>query len=740
MTAIGTVEALWRYPISSVGGEKLDQLTFDRTGVTLDRAFGLFDATTGEIVFPSRQRHWNAATLIDARLDESGSPWLTSDGVNWLRYDDPRLPESLEPLFGRAVAPRRYGEEFKGKAAEPRYDRSPIHLLSLQSMNTLQEMLPDSIIDVRRFRPNVVVDLHGLKGRDLPELALLGQEFSIGGLRLRGTLDCGRCSFTTLKQIGLPEDRAILRALISRFDKNFGIYCEVLNEAEIRIGDSLIGDIPHIAAKHRIVIAGGGQAGGTAARALRELGFDGEITILSDERHAPYERPPLSKRFESGPLKLTSVLSGEQSDDLRIGLHLDEPVIAIDRERRSVTTSTGARHGYDHLILATGGTARRLPLVNRGHGRVHTIRNAADAENLGRAFASAHRIFVVGGGWLGLEVAAAARSASIEVDLFVRQDRLLSRVLPRAVADFVADAHVQSWVRIHFGTEPRLVERADRVEAVVNGETLTADLLVVAIGISPNDHLARQAGLDCREGILTDLNGATSDPHIFAIGDVSCQGAGSTGQRIESWQNENEQAYRAARAILAIEQTEPPVPTFWSDQFDMSIQVAGTPNPSADAESSDGDAHPFWNFGSFAVGINRQRDIHRFASQLAATTVQTGPVAVVDTPAREMVDRKIGKSALVGEGVLVAVTVEGVGDLVVTRKDGRYFALKNKCPHAEVALSEGFIEGDRIVCPAHFAEFDMATGSVSGGPKGCPNTMSYAVALVDGELFVRVPA
>lgn len=739
----GSVEAIWRYPISAATGEKLDRLRFTPTGADGDRTFGFFDDQTGDTVFPSRQQRWNAAPLASARLDEDGNPWITASGSPWHRFDDPALAPVLESIFGTPVSVQKFGAIFHGRPAAPRYERSPVHLLSRQSIQALQRLLPNSIIDERRFRPNILIDFDAPDLPELPELALLGKEFQIGSLRLRGTLDCGRCSFTSLEQQGLPEDRDVLRTLISRFEKNFGIYCEVLNEADIAIGDGLHASGPIGIDKPGIVIIGAGQAGGTAARALRDLGHRGRITLLGQERHAPYERPPLSKAFlKDVPSKLTPVLSDVEVDALGIEMHLDEPVVEIHPESREVVAISGERHAYEHLIIATGGSARKVPLLSRGHGRVHAIRNASDADALRRALGDARKIFVLGGGWLGLEVAATARALSIEVEVFVRQQGLFSRVLPREVADFIADAHRRHGVELTMGVNPRFREQADQVLVELDGSTRSADLLVVAIGIDPSDHLARRAGLDCKDGIVTDSNGATSDPRIYAIGDVSWQqGAidGLKGARIESWQNANEQAYRAAKAILGLEQSPAAAPTFWSDQYDLKIQIAGMPDPSATECSRDGEDKPFWNFGSFAVGINRPREIRQFLAGLAEKAELQTTEADVPGPEVPTIRLPVGPVDMLAEDGLTAVNIAEVGEIVLVRDKSRYFALPNKCPHADAMLSEGFIEGGKVVCPLHFAEFDLSSGAVSGGPKGCPRTVSYRVEALQGQLFLHVP-
>ncbi|RVI92431.1 MOSC domain-containing protein [Sinorhizobium meliloti] len=463
---VGRVEALWRYPVSSVGGERMTRVQFTHAGPIGDRLFGIFDDATGDIVFPSRQKHWNVAPMISARLDADGALWLSVDGRVWLSSHAPALRKALSGLFGRAVSVFRYGTDIAGQWAGPRYQQSPVHLLSRQSIEALKRLLPVSVIDERRFRPNILVDFDTKNRSPTPEYNLIGREFQIGNLRLKGTQECGRCSFTTLEQVGLPEDRTVLRALIGNFEKDFGIYCDVLTEGWVACGDELTMQSPAETGE-RIVIVGAGQAGGIAAKTLRELGHRGPITVFGDERHSPYERPPLSKNFQGHgtSYRLTDVLSGKEAAQLEVSLHLNETIVHIDRRTRTVENSHGARHSYGKLLIATGGSPRRRPLLSRGCQRVHTIRTAQDAEVLRASLAHAKRIFVLGGGWLGLEIAAAARAMSISVDLFVRDARVCSRVLPKAVSDFIAEVHRQHGVTLHVNTQPAFDEQPSCIEA-----------------------------------------------------------------------------------------------------------------------------------------------------------------------------------------------------------------------------------------------------------------------------------
>ncbi|MEG5264000.1 FAD-dependent oxidoreductase [Pseudomonas sp. JDS28PS106] len=744
-TPIGAVDAIWRYPVSSAGGERVPRAYAVQAGLSGDRSYAVFDDETLEPADPAK-REWHAVPRLLARLGKGGQLEMSVDSRQWLSHDDPQFREALCELYQRQVCVRPYGANVSGKVLAHRYKLSPIHLLSRQSLAKLQSLIPESLVDVRRFRPNIVVDLPNSQRNAPPEYQLIGQEFQLGSLRLRGVKPCGRCSFTTLKQFDIPEDRSVLRALISHFDKDFGIYCDVVEDGWVEQGDSVVLDQ---AASYRspVVVIGGGQAGATAARMLREYGHTGPITILGEEGHAPYERPPLSKTFvlpAPGTPPLTHVLSFTDADQLGIELRLSERAVHIDRQTKVVETAHGASYPYGHLVIATGGSARRMPMVSRGYGRTHSIRTVLDAEHLQRAFEGAQKVFVLGGGWLGLEIASAARKISIDVELFARQARLCSRVLPEAVADYIAQEHIRHGVKLHLGCEPVFHEYPDRIEAHFDGAVETADLLIVAIGMAANDHLAKHAGLDCEDGVLTDEDGATSDPDVFAVGDVSRQRSAQClrGMRIESWQNATEQAGRAAMAILGLERPPPYVQRFWSDQYDLSIQVAGSPDPGARPVSCDSTTAPFWQFETFAVGINRPMDVHRFAARLAGGEAQR-PLDVdsrpSDTAPRQTVRQLIGSIGDISSGDLKQVTVVGIGQIVIARVGDGYFGIQEQCPHASASLAEGFLENGRIVCPLHFAEFDLVTGAAFNAPKGCARAVTYRIE-ADGEMaYIWVP-
>lgn len=735
ITDVGSVSSLWRYPISSLGGQKSMSMRITTAGAEGDRTHALVDLSSGAAINPA-QAQWQAAPQILSRLT-GGALEVSFDGAVWSSPDQPDTRERLGRVFGKAIGLRRYAEQADETHATHRYRLSPIHLVSVQALATMRRLLPDAHVDERRFRPNMVVDLpHTLDA--LPEYSLIGREFRVGGLRLRGIQKTGRCSFTTLQQLGMTADRAILQTLVTQFERDFGIYCEVLSDGEISLGDRLTVEVPEVPSK--VVIVGGGQAGGAAARALRDHGFDGQITILGDEGLPPYERPPLSKSFVlERPVAtgLTSVLTAADAGRLGITLSLDDAAVSVDRLSRRIETRRGQRLAYDRLIFATGGVAKTIPGLCQGYGRVHLLRTAQNAEALRQRLAQARSIFVLGSGWLGLEVASSAREHGLQVTLFGRQDHVCARALPHRVADVVANWHVAAGVDLRLGSEPRFVEYADRVEAVQDDRVDTADLLVVAIGISANDALARQAGLPCNDGVFTDANGATSDPCVFAIGDVSRQRLEERTHRIESWQNANDQANRAARAILGLENPATGLARFWSEQFGHTLHIAGLPRADAPLLVAD-DAANYWEFEGFAVGIDQPMRVHRYAMAHVS-----GDGAPQDTDPDDWAHLGAKRYPLelatpLADGELRKVQT-GLGDLVVVRVGHRIYAVDERCPHSAASLAEGMLSGHRIVCPLHFAEFDLRDGSPHQAPKGCPKLRTFRVTEEENEFWLWIP-
>jgi len=333
----------------------------------------------------------------------------------------------------------------------------------------------------------------------------------------------------------------------------------------------------------KVVIVGAGHAGGSAAALLRASGFEGEILLIGEEPVPPYQRPPLSKAWLKGEVDLDSLLLrpldyyAENGVELRTGVR----VTGIDRATRTVAVSTGARETYDHLILATGSRARRLPIPGADRPELIELRTLADAERLKAALGPGRRLLIVGGGYVGLEAAASARALGADVVLLERLDRVLKRVASEPLSTFFTDRHRAEGVDLRVDVEVAGFE--DGAVRLADGERLAADAILVGVGALANDDLAREASLECDPagsgGVVVDETARTSDPAIFAIGDVTLRPVPvhDCVLRLESVPNALEQARQAAHAIVGRPQAAPEVPWFWSDQYDLKLQIAGLP-------------------------------------------------------------------------------------------------------------------------------------------------------------------
>ncbi len=357
----------------------------------------------------------------------------------------------------------------------------------------------------------------------------------------------------------------------------------------------------------RIVIIGAGQAGGWAARTLRDEKFAGTITLIGEEPWPPHERPPLSKAVLAGaaPPESTHLFSSAEWAALDIDWRGHHKVIAIDRAARTVELDDGGSLGWDRLILCTGGRARALTVPGLDEASI-TLRTIDDSIHLHQRLQPASRLLIVGGGWIGLEVAATARQLGVDVTVIETAPQLCARSLPAEAAQLLTALHKQNGVRILLdktlcgakknadGSITTQVSIANPqkpirrpTESVASSsarhaatEQITADMIVAGIGMIPNDELARSAGVACANGVLVDPYCRTSDPSIFAAGDVAINSGGpaTTPFRLESWQNAQQQGIAAARCALGAGTPYEPMPWFWSDQFGVNVQILGTTN------------------------------------------------------------------------------------------------------------------------------------------------------------------
>lgn len=353
----------------------------------------------------------------------------------------------------------------------------------------------------------------------------------------------------------------------------------------------------------RVVVVGAGQAGAWVARTLRAEGFAGQIVLVGEERVPPYERPPLSKDILAGKATLDSavLLPWAEAANLNIDLRLGWQARHLHLAARTLVNAGGERLQYDRLVLATGARPRALPLTGVDADRVHVLREAADGERLALALKAGGRLAIIGGGWIGLEVAATARAQGLAVTVVEAGPRLCGRSAPPCLSEFLLGLHRANGVDVHLGAMPQgFAMTADgRVAFTVGGDAVVADAVLMGIGAAPNDELARSAGLDTQDGVIVDRHCRTSDPFVFAAGDVTRQpdwlSAGAT-MRLETWANAQNQGIACARALLGQDQPYREVPWLWSDQFDCNFQIVGSPERGVKADfEGDLEAHKaFW--------------------------------------------------------------------------------------------------------------------------------------------------
>lgn len=335
----------------------------------------------------------------------------------------------------------------------------------------------------------------------------------------------------------------------------------------------------------KVVIVGAGHAGGALATQLRHSGHKGDIVLVGDEAVAPYQRPPLSKAFLKGEatteaLKLRpDSYYGSHGIKLRLGAH----ATAIDRQARRLLLDEGEALDYDFLVLATGARPRLLPVPGAELDGIYALRSIADAELLKAVLQPGKRIAIVGGGYIGLEVAASARSFGADAVIIERELRVLARVACEELSSFFHQYHKARGVEIiENATVTGFTPGSDGFVsgvALADGRVLGCDAALIGVGAIPNIELALDAGLHCDNGIVVDLEARSSDPHIFAIGDVANRPMPLYGRRhrLESVPNALEQGKQAAAAICGTKPPAPEVPWFWSDQYELKLQIAGIP-------------------------------------------------------------------------------------------------------------------------------------------------------------------
>jgi 3-phenylpropionate/trans-cinnamate dioxygenase ferredoxin reductase subunit len=333
---------------------------------------------------------------------------------------------------------------------------------------------------------------------------------------------------------------------------------------------------------NRVVIIGAGQAGLQAAESLRSQGYTGEISLCGDEPHAPYHRPPLSKGLLLGEVSQAQLTIRQPAvfEKKQIDLRLNCAVSLIHRAEKKVTLNNGESLSYDQLIFATGALARKLPFDTLQAKAVYRLRTLDDTLAIQAKLETAQQLVVIGGGFIGLEMAAVARKIGKQVTVVEFSDRLMARVVSPEISAYYKQLHEQHGCQILLNTAVTNINTDSQGQVtgiqLNNGVALTADIVVLGIGVLPNTTLAEQAGLECQHGIITDQSGRTSDPAIYAIGDCSAQRlADGTLLRLESVQNAVEMAKACADAIMGENKPFTAPPWFWSDQYDIKLQMVG---------------------------------------------------------------------------------------------------------------------------------------------------------------------
>lgn len=329
-----------------------------------------------------------------------------------------------------------------------------------------------------------------------------------------------------------------------------------------------------------IVIIGGGQAAAYGANTLRAQGYEGRLFVVSDEEKVFYERPPLSKEVLAGKQdpKELHFFSEEQIEAMNIDWHKPDRATKIDRINKMVTLESGTILPYDKLLLATGSRPRVPVPAWCEVPHVHTLRTIEDSANLSGYLHEGSKLAIIGGGWIGLEVAATANQAGLEVEVFELAPRLCQRSVTEEVSDYLYKMHEAKGTKIHLNCGPIDIEERDgKPVLIVDGKEFPADAVVVGAGAEIATELASDADLDVDVGVVVDGTGQTSDPDIFAAGDVAIHPV--VGFCTQSWANAQQQATIAAKHMLGIEDAEEyaEAPWIWSDQYNFNIQILGYP-------------------------------------------------------------------------------------------------------------------------------------------------------------------
>lgn len=520
----------------------------------------------------------------------------------------------------------------------------------------------------------------------------------------------------------------------------------------------------------QFVLIGGGHASATAARTLRRLGFDGSIVIVGDESHAPYQRPPLSKEHLADDADLDEIwsVSTDWCRENAVELRTSAVAVKIDVESYDVTLDDGSILPADAVLVATGVRPRTLP--GAVSSRVLYLKTLDDAARLRGALVPGARVVIVGAGFIGLEVAAAARARGVEVTVIEAAAVPLAHILGDQIGAAISDLHRGEGVDLRTGVTVTGVEdQADHVRVrTSDGDELTADLVVVGIGTLPNDEIARASEITVGNGIRVDQFCRTSAPGVFAAGDVAnhYHPGLNARVRVEHFDNAARQAMVAARNMMGERVEYADVHWFWSDQYDLNLQFAGH---AGDWDRvvirgvlEERDFSAFYMKGDRVVAafaMDRGGDIMMAKTMIADgkpiadaaladedIDLETLAFAVAESEPEEESEplaagdaqegfERVGRSGQVGEGLVRRFLVDEL-ELAVARSKGQLYALHNICTHLACRLTAGKVENDGLTCLCHGSIFELRTGIPINPPATLP-VRTFPVVERDGQIYVK---
>jgi 3-phenylpropionate/trans-cinnamate dioxygenase ferredoxin reductase subunit len=507
-----------------------------------------------------------------------------------------------------------------------------------------------------------------------------------------------------------------------------------------------------------VVIVGAGVAGYTLATQLAGLGYQGAVTLVGEEAHAPYDRPPLSKEYQLDGDEAAIALQPALGPGVR--LVIGQQALAIHPEARELELAGGERLHWDRLVLATGTRPRLLPGVATG-GRVLTLRTLDDARAIRAQLRSGCRLAVIGGGPIGLELAASAQKLGAQATVVEAAPRLMARSAPAAVAEILLQHHRAQGVHVELDAKVSSVDAAG--VHLAGGRSIEADLVVVGIGVVANDELARQAGIASDDGIFVDACCRTTLPDVYAIGDVTRQRNPVSGrfERIETWFNAQGQALSLAQRLAGGAAAKPyaDVPWYWSDQGQLRLQCAGLIQ--GDLQASRGDLATGylvvqWQAGRIAgvAAINSPRDFNALR-RLIGTDVNITPAQfTAQTDIRKLVQQASSETqasmknptttsipvcplAQVEEGGIASANLADGTRIAIYRVRGEeVYATDDRCSHGASSLcDEGTLEGHIIECGLHLGSFDVRTGKPVSTP--CVKAIrSYPAEVRGGTIWI----